>query len=402
MAAAFFIIAGIICLQFDWSRQLLKSVYYGESKYCIKVIQQYFRPVVRKPKNTIQLKIDAPAFESLQIHSKNASLKTLLGKNEKQFFPVLVNDSIKGRIRLKGNLNEHRIENQWSFKVNLSKGLTLLSCEEFCLLKPERRGIVSELFMHEFLKKEGFISLHYDFINLQLNNLPISTYAIEEGFNDTLLFKNKRTVSPIIKLDDYQYFIDNRNNLAEGYPAKAKIDCSNKKGKLETDILEAKKLLSDFCTQKKSASQVFDIEKIGSFFATMDLLGNTHSIVWYNIRFYYNKTNQRLEPIGYDGNRHDNIENILYSKWLLKKYPVAKHVWIDNFFQDPTFIAAYFKALKRISSPNYLENFMTSINDKLELNTQIIQSDHRYYLFYDYKYFINRDLILRELTHHKK
>ncbi|MDG2369450.1 MAG: hypothetical protein P8M12_02295 [Flavobacteriales bacterium] len=398
MTFSFILSIGLfLSLHLDLSRQLIKSVYYGESKYCFEVISQTFNNSYHKPDLKIKIEIAPKDFETLNKHRNSAYLKNSINKQEKESVFVLLNDSIKGKIRLKGNKNDHRIENEESYKINLAKGLTIMGCEEFCLLKPERRGAVSEFFMHKLLKREGFITIEYKFINLQLNDHAVSTYSIEEGFNDTLLVKNNREVGPIVKLDDDQFFSEKTNMAKKEYPSKADINCTNKKGKTAIEIETAKTLLADFCNYKKSASEVFDVDKMGSYFAIMDLLGNTHSIIWYNIRFYYDNIRGLLEPIGYDGNVHDNIQSTLYAKWQLKTYPLASHVWIDNFFQDPKFVEAYFNALKRISASGYLESFVEKNKRELISYTQIIQTDNRYYLFYDYKYFVNRDLIVREL-----
>jgi len=132
---------------------------------------------------------------------------------------------------------------------------------------------------------------------------------------------------------------------------------------------------------------------LGLYFAVMDLLGNTHSIIWKNQRFYFEKTTKRLEPIAYDGNEHDNIQSTLYGHWQRKKYPLASHDWINNFFQDPLFLQAYFNGLKKLSSPQYLEVFLNKNTSDFQTLTRVARTDKRNYLFYDYKYIVNRDFI---------
>ena len=383
----------LVTLQLNWSRQIVKSLYYGEAKYLTSAIKQLFHNDETEASENLELKINPDDLKILSKHRARAYLNNFISASEKEYVPVIINDTTYGKIRLKGNLNDHRIKNEWSYKVNLQKNHFVFGCEEFCLLKPERRGFVSEYFMHKIMKHLGFIGLHYNFINLILNDAPARVYAIEEGFTDVLLTKNGKSIAPIIKFDDDKYLEALKRDKVKGSPANVKIVCLNKKGKSEADILEAKTLLSDFCSHKKSASEVFNIEKLGLYFAVMDLLGNTHSIIWKNQRFYFEKATKRLEPIAYDGNEHDNIQSTLYGHWQRKKYPLASHDWINNFFQDPLFLQAYFNGLKKLSSPQYLEAFLNKNTSDFQALTRVARTDKRNYLFYDYKYIVNRDFI---------
>ena len=52
---------------------------------------------------------------------------------------------------------------------------------------------------------------------------------------------------------------------------------------------------------KINTSQAFDVDNLARFFAIIDLLGANHSVLIQNLRLYYNPINQKLEPIGFDG-----------------------------------------------------------------------------------------------------
>jgi hypothetical protein len=71
---------------------------------------------------------------------------------------------------------------------------------------------------------------------------------------------------------------------------------------LDAEAKTAVAMLRSFQKGDLKASEVFDVEKLGTFFAVTDLWAGSHATVWHNIRFYYNPITARLEPVGYDAN----------------------------------------------------------------------------------------------------
>ena len=67
--------------------------------------------------------------------------------------------------------------------------------------KNKPRNYIFEWLFHKAVQKENGISLYYDFVPVLLNNKYLGIYALEESFDKTMLEKNNRQNSPIIKLD---------------------------------------------------------------------------------------------------------------------------------------------------------------------------------------------------------
>ena len=58
-------------------------------------------------------------------------------------------------------------------------------------------------------------------------------------------------------------------------------------------------MLKDFLENRKTAKQVFDIDKIAKYYALIEISHATHAQQLTNIRFYLDPINGLLEPIGF-------------------------------------------------------------------------------------------------------
>ncbi|MEZ4847156.1 MAG: hypothetical protein R3B93_00695 [Bacteroidia bacterium] len=74
-----------------------------------------------------------------------------------------------------------------------------------------------------------------------------------------------------------------------------------KNPQLNLQFQQAKILLDQFKFGTKTVSEVFDIDRLAKFYALVDLTRAYHSLIWHNMRFYYNPVTSKLEPIGFDG-----------------------------------------------------------------------------------------------------
>ena len=88
-----------------------------------------------------------------------------------------------------------------------------------------------------------------------------------------------------------------RNKGLRNPPPLKKI-LQNKR--LSKDWEIATGLLRGFGNGTLTASQVFDAELWGKYYAVASMWGGWHSIRWRNIRFYYNPITGKLEPIAFD------------------------------------------------------------------------------------------------------
>jgi hypothetical protein len=80
---------------------------------------------------------------------------------------------------------------------------------------------------------------------------------------------------------------------------------------LYQEFLFAKDMLNSVRVGKIAPDNVFDIDKTSRLLALSVLFGGTHGpMAWENQRFYYNPITSLLEPIPFDGNTGQNIDNL--------------------------------------------------------------------------------------------
>ncbi|MBW1873062.1 MAG: hypothetical protein JRJ19_13415, partial [Deltaproteobacteria bacterium] len=250
----------------------------------------------------------------------------------------------------------------------------------FSIQDPKRSGYILEWIFHQWLKHEGLIALKYDFIAVTINGEDHGIYAIEESFGKELIEDNNRVAGPILKFDESRLIDDRRVNRGDKVDQSdifysADIISFDTAGLLldeglKQNYLTARSLLTDLRSGTKKLSEVFDVPKAARLFAALHMLSGYHAIRWKNIRFYYNPTASRIEPIAYNlygpSARFPLMDGIYYQNWVAQN--VGRfHVfdWINLFFSDQQFVEHYFYELNRQSSPGYLEAFFKGIEEPL-------------------------------------
>ena len=162
--------------------------------------------------------------------------------------------------------------------------------------------------------------------------------------------------------------------------------------------------LNNFLEGKEKLEDVFDLKKWAWFFAVTDLTYTYHGVALKSVKFYYNPINGKFEPIGSDG--HKLVPN--YSKYIVKKRPTldstnfskakdkvsnkekkSKKFFLsiekDFFFQNGqinyNFYTEYVKAIQKITSKKFLDNFFQIRREKIKKINSGIYTDS---YIYDY------------------
>jgi len=217
--------------------------------------------------------------------------------------------SLKVKLRLKGDFSPHWSGDKWSFRIHTKKNHHLFGMRAFSIQNAKERGYESAIIFFEALRREGVLTPRYFFVNLTVNGKNIGIMALEEHFSKELLESQGRKESVILKYDESIWmnntvfrepFNNFRTNLIE--PFRKRTVLNNKR--LTKDWGIATSLLRGFGNGTLTASQVFDAELWGKYYAVASVWGGMHSIVWRNIRFYYNPITGKLEPIAYDEQLH--------------------------------------------------------------------------------------------------
>lgn len=373
----------------------------------LRVPVNYFRGLLSNPgKISIDIKFDD--YQKILQERENALKNGFLGYTDQEEVPATLMHNGKQtriKIRLKGDAVDHLRGEKWSFRIKVNDDdSSFLGMTRFSIQAPVARQHVFEWIFHQLLKKEGLVSLDYDFIDVTLNGKRLGAYAVEEFFSERVLTNNNLPAGPILKINEdlyYDFAIGEDDKGAIGirlpkeplgviYAASpievfepSKWTSPSKDVESYKIFQTAKDLLESFRRGQLEASEVFDVSKTAKFFAIMDLTKSFHASTWPNMRFYYNPITSRLEFVGYDAS-----SSVGEQLSFLSGYPrTEEHLEssVDDvryaIFKDPIIYREYVKQLERISKSSYLDDFFSGVKEILDKKLAIIYRDEPFYFF---------------------
>ncbi len=315
-------------------------------------------------------------------------------------------DTTLGEVRLKGHMTDHLEGEKWSFRVKTED--RVMGMYRFSLQSPGTRNYAYEWVYHELLAYEGIINLQYDFLNFKLNDNDLGIYAVEEHFGQHILEKNERPNGAILRWNPGLYWesrIDEFDNLylnedysgyTSSYPEPYDKGVVKKDSNLISTYHEGAYLLESFRRGDANSSDVFDVEKMARFHAVIDLVGGHHSLDWSDVKFFYNANSKRIEPVGYESFSVRKSESIAGQR-VPEDYEGISIDYHNRLFSDPIFFAAYIKELERICDETYLDGFISSIQENLNLKLGVLAHEWPYLKFSFDGYFENIELIRHNL-----
>jgi hypothetical protein len=331
----------------------------------------------------IAIDIKQEDFMRLAYQREIALSRGILISGEDDFVPATIThngETVKVRIRLKGDSTDHLEGDKWSYRIDVKGDHTLFGMEQFSIQHPRTRNYVYEWIFHQALRREGLVSLRYDFINVTLNGKDLGVYALEEHFDKRLIENNEFIEGPIVRFNEDPRWLEEFNNPSRDYIIYNSF--------LPTDIdtyqtgnalLDPKRyaqhtraihLLEAFRRGELNTSDVFDLQKLARLFAIADLTGAQHSINWANMRFYYNPITSKLEPIGFDGDSGKQIRGL-----SVQLSPLVDPIYLERLFSDPAFFEEYISTLERVAQPSYLDAFFAGVDDDLKRNLNVLYSE---------------------------
>ena len=289
----------------------------------LKLPEHVFESFNPSNKDLPKIYIDIKARHIKKIHQKRAKALSngILVQGPDDFVPAVIrynNRSIKVKLRLKGDWTDHLEGNKWSFRIRVKGKDQLFGMRRFSIQHPKVRGFYSEPLFMETLGHVGVLAPRYFFIDIVINGDDMGIMALEEHFSKELLEFNGRREGVIVRFDESLLwnsrllkgkFYDARDRIFSSYK-NTEIDAFgssriSKNPMLAENYAAAVGLLRSFINGDLLASQIFDPELTGRFIACAELWGSRHSIIWHNLRFYFNPITMKLEPIGFDANLQD-------------------------------------------------------------------------------------------------
>ncbi|MGZ4158980.1 MAG: CotH kinase family protein, partial [Bacteroidia bacterium] len=317
---------------------------------------------------------------------------------------------LKVKLRLKGHMTDHLQDQKWSFRVKVKDSDSFMGMKRFSIQHPGTRGYIYEWIYHQLMKREDIIALRYKFINVTLNGRDWGVYAVEENFDDELTENNNRLRGPIIRFNPDLYWIDRYNELIQSKPVaefaaynSAPVEAFREDKVLKDSLqrkyyLKAIALMDGFRSRRLSVTDVFDINRLAKFHAIIDLVGGQHSLDWSDIKYYYNPTIARLEPVAYESFSEFPFEEISGNYRFVELDSSKNYQDLHTaLFSDPQFFREYIKELERISEPSYLDKFFNETNTELQNNLAILYKEFPYKKFDKQDYYNNQEMIKKIL-----
>lgn len=300
-------------------------------------------------------------------------------RDKDKYFPATIqwHDSIyKVKLRLKGDMLDHLDSEKWSYRIFVNGNRKILDMTSFSIQHPKTRNFIWEWVYHEMMKKEGIIALDYKFIKVTINDSNYGIFAMEEGFNDHILVKNKRKSGTILKFDEEKYwqqlYKKNTNEPLNNnkFFIESKI-ISTAKNDTSFDIVNQTKtlimILDSFKNGKINSSEIFDINIVCNYLAISEILGARHGLNWINQRMYFNAISKKIEPIAFDGEPYiDNSKMVIN----IKKNKTFEDPFWKQILLDTLFFNLYLEKLSYYSKKIHF--FLNNMEQLMEKNKTIL------------------------------
>ena len=326
----------------------------------------------------VYLEIGSRAMAQLSAKREEALQTGLLQSAEDDWVEGQIvenGEEIPIKLRLKGDWLDHLRGNKWSFRIKTKDPFAWRRLKVFSLHTPAARFHLHEWLLHQWWQQEDVLSTRYDFVELILNGESLGIYAYEEHFEKELLESQERREGPIVRLAEdgfwagmarqleHHGFIRPGSGHSAQLPANAPVEAFNQAdlaldSTLSGQLEQAQLLLQQFRDGLRSPGEIFDLDRLASYYAVCDLLNAYHGVVWHNQRFYYNPINGRLEPIGFDGfSDHMPARYDFLLEGALHPEKRRTESLYGLLLQDTSFVAKYISALERMSQDGYWEQF---------------------------------------------
>ncbi|MFQ5638049.1 MAG: CotH kinase family protein [bacterium] len=403
----------------------LASIYYGMHLYKVKkantyqeflenaiqtklnVIPNYFKGYFSSNPERITIDIKHKHFQRIAYKREMALANGVLLTSSEDFVPAQIrykDKALKVKLRLKGDWTDHLLGEKWSFRIKVKGDHTLFGMKQFSIHHPRTRNFIYEWIFLRALKREGLVALRYKFVEVTLNGKDLGIYALEEHFEKRLIENNQYREGPILKYNENNLWTDRAAHHRFGNSSPTGLQ---QEGASSLDVFKtgtilndptlfeqfrvAHHLLENFRNKKLPTHQAFDITKLAIFFALSDVLGAEHSVMWQNLRFYYNPVTSLLEPVGFDANAGRSILHVVGSNRALYK-PVANK-FKDVAFTDPVFFEEYLRHLERISTGTYLDELLQELDGELKENLNILYREFPYFHYSEKIFYKNLESI---------
>lgn len=368
---------------------------------------EFERSITESSKNeefpNLELQINNLNFKKIKAKRKEAKKIGLLFSSKDDLVDANIkvdNKEYNCLTRLKGDLLDHLRSDKWSFRIMLDGNELWRGMKVFSIHNSKARSHLAEWTMHQMMRNEGIISPKYDFMQFVLNGKNIGIYGYEQHFDNHFLTDNKKLIGPILRHNDEGYW-DNVQGKLKNYEwaESSQIELFNKENEGDPQFMKlfhyGHSQLNDYLDGRKKADEVFDIDKMAKYYALMEIGHGLHAQLMTNIRFYVNPTTGLMEPIGYDffGDHMPNVTEDWrpIGQWENGENVIERsrdgYAYMRRLFGDLGFYTLYMYHLEKYTSPDYLKNVQTRLEEQIHNRLDFIKTDPEYANYtYDLKH----------------
>ena len=274
--------------------------------------------------NILKIKIKPEDFKTIKKIRKKAISENVLINSK--YVPAKViwdNKTYSAKLKLKGDLKEHWSDpKQWSFKITLKSGSSIMGLKEFSITKFEERQFPGNQIIAKNLGNNGILTPNFFSVRVNVNNINWGPMLIEEQFSNAFVELKGFKDSPIARFSD-----SSKNSIERylsGYLKKNNLDIKSssylsnsrkfktniyneenyKKESSTIDLISILKSLDEITKSQnysiKDIEKYLNIEKFAKVLAVNLIYGDFHSIKQENMKFYINPYNLKVEPIPTD------------------------------------------------------------------------------------------------------
>ena len=351
--------------------------YLGKNAYTeqIKNISLGFLNYLKKgcDYNYLKIKIKHEDFEIIKKIREKAILENILINSK--YIPAEIiwqNKTYSAKLKLKGDLKTHWIHpKQWSFKITLKKGKSIMGLKEFSITRFEERQFPGNQKLAKKLAEDGIITPNFFPVKVNVNNINWGPMLIEEQYSDAYLELRGLKDSPIARFADSskntiarylkEYFKKNNlKSMSSNYLTKSRkfrINIYNsevyKKKSSNINLISILKTINEI-TQIENYSiedieHHIDIQKFAKVLAVSLVYGDFHSMKEENMKYYINPYNIKIEPIPTDhivnhqlfqnnNEMNNNIKNYMsnfyFSLFKIKSFQENFFIELEKVGQD--------------------------------------------------------------------
>ena len=321
-------------------------------------------------KESFALLLEDEDLEQLEYYRDAALKSPFIPDSCKRNVPAQIvwqGDTMKAKIRLKGDWHDHIRGRKWSFRIKLEDGFWH-GMREFSIQNPMTRGGIYEWMIHDWCRREDVLATRYGFAPVMINGQSLGVYAWEEHPDKQLVESLSRREGPILKLDDAGFWeVIHYNDKTGKWPTVTQVEAAiiqpfaqkrTRKSVLLTQQFElAQTLWEQYRFSTRPASEIYNVDQLGKLYAIYELVNGEHALFWHNQRVYYNPISGKLEPIAYDcngGSRDDATPFGLRGQE--EGYGDFSENMRFSALNDEKVYQSYLRYLKRFSSATYLDS----------------------------------------------